>query len=116
MGRRTLAFLAAALGGGIELFGSIYGQGVAGQGILFGALGEATRDEGAIIGFVLATATIAAGVTLMLLRETRWAALVIAACALVGTAVAGQTFGYGALVALGGAALAAVVDRTVPLA
>ena len=115
MDRRTAAFLAAALGGGIELFGALYGQGVLGHGMLFGALGEATRGEAAMIGFVLATATIVSGVFLMLVRETRWPSVVIIASSVVGTLVAGQVFGYGAAAALIGALIAARVDRTAPL-
>ena len=115
MGRRTAAFLASALGGGIELFGALYGQGVLGHGMMFGALGDATRGEAAMIGFVLATVTIVSSVLLMLVRETRWPTFVIIASSIVGTVVAGQIFGYGAALALLGAIIASRVDRSAPL-
>ena len=115
MGRRTAAFLAAAIGGGIELFGAIGGQGVLGQGMFFGLAGEATRTEAVVIGFVLGTATIVCAVGLMLVRETRWLATVIVLSSAVGTIVTGQIFGYGALLALLGAVVATRIDRTAPL-
>jgi hypothetical protein len=115
MGRRTAAFLAAALGGGIELFGALYGQGVLGDGMLFGMAGEATRPAAATLGFALGMLTIVAGVGLMLVREPRWLAAGIAAAAIVGTLLAGQIFGYGAALALVGALIATRIDRTAPL-
>lgn len=115
MGRRIAAFLIAALGGAIELFGALYGQGVLGRGMLFGLAGEATRGEAVTIGFVLGTATIVSAVGLMLVRETRSLAAAIALSSIVGTLVAGQVFGYGAALALAGALLATRVDRTAPL-
>ncbi|MEW5990586.1 MAG: hypothetical protein AB1736_04455 [Chloroflexota bacterium] len=115
MGRRTAAFLAAALGGGIQLFGALYGQGVLGHGMLFGLAGDATRGEAAMIGFVLGAATIVAGVGLMLVRDPRLPILVIAVAGIVGTLAAGQIFGYGAGLALIGAVVASRIDRTAPL-
>jgi hypothetical protein len=115
MGRRTAAFLGAALGGGIELFGSIYGQGVMGRGMLFGLAGEGTRTEAVVIGFALATVTIVSGVCLMLVRETRWFIVAVMLSSIVGTLVAGQLFGYGAALAFVGALIATRIDRTAPL-
>jgi hypothetical protein len=115
LGRRTAAFLAAAFGGAIELFGAVYGQGVIGHGMLFGLAGDATRTEAAMIGFVLATVTLVGAVSLMLVRETRWLAAAIAVSSIIGTLVAGQIFGYGAALALLGAIIASRVDRTAPL-
>lgn len=115
MGRRTAAFLAAALGGGIELFGALYGQGVLGEGMLFGIAGAETRPAAAMIGFALGSVTIVAGVGLMLVRETRWLSAVIAAAGITGTLVAGQMFGYGAALALVGSIIATRIDRTAPL-
>lgn len=115
MGRRTAAFLATALGGGIELFGALYGQGVLGDGMFFGLAGAGTRPAAAMIGFALGSATIMAGVGLMLVRETRWLSAAIAAMALGGTLVAGQLFGCGAALTLVGALIATRIDRTAPL-
>jgi len=115
MGRRIAAFLATALGGGIELFGALYGQGVLGDGILFGLAGPGTRPAAAMIGFALGSATIVASVGLMLVRETRWLSVAIAAAAICGTLVAGVMFGYGAALALVGALAATRIDRTAPL-
>jgi len=115
MGRRTAAFLSAALGGGIELFGSLYGQGVLGHGMLFGLAGESTRTEAVVIGFALATLTIVSGVCLMLVRETRWLIAAVMLSSIVGTLVAGQVFGYGAALAFVGAVIATRIDRTTPL-
>jgi hypothetical protein len=115
MGRRTAAFLAAAFGGGIEIFGALYGQGVLGHGMLFGLAGEATRPEAAMIGFVLATVTIVSAVGLMMVRETRWFSAAIVLSSVVGTLVAGQMFGYGAALAFIGALVATRIDRTAPL-
>jgi hypothetical protein len=115
MGRRTAAFLAAALGGGIEIFGALYGQGMMGHGMLFGMAGDATRSAGAMIGFGLATATIVSAVCLMMVRETRWLTVVIAVASVAGTLAAGQLFGYGAALALFGALVATRIDRTAPL-
>jgi hypothetical protein len=115
MGRRTAAFLATALGGGIELFGAIYGQGVRGDGMCFGMAGAGTRPAAAMIGFTLGSATIVAGVGLMLVRETRWLSTAIAAAGIGGTLVAGLMFGIGAALALMGALIATRIDRTAPL-
>lgn len=115
MGRRTAAFLMAAFGGTIELFGALYGQGVLGQGMLFGLAGDSTRTEAVMIGFVLGTVTIVSAVCLMLVREPRWLVAAIVAAAVVGTLVAGQVFGYGAALSLIGAIVATRIDRTAPL-
>jgi hypothetical protein len=115
MGQRLAAFLAAAIGGMIELFGAVGWQGVRGGGALFGLLGSETRTEAVLIGFVLGTATVVAAVTIMLRRDARAAAAVIAVCAVAGTLVAGQVYGIGALLALLGAVLATRLDRTRPL-
>jgi hypothetical protein len=115
MGRRIAAFLAAALGGGIELFGALYGQGVLGNGMLFGLAGPGTRPAAAMIGFVLGSATIVTGVGLMLVRETRWLSAVIIGASVVGTLVAGPLYGVGAGLALIGGLVATRIDRTVPL-
>jgi len=115
MGRRTAAFLAAALGGGIELFGALYGQGVLGHGLLFGLAGSGTRPEAAMIGFVVGGATIVAAVGLMFVRDPRRLAVVIVALAVAGTLAAGQMFAYGAALSLVAALVASRVDRTAPL-
>ncbi len=115
MGRRFAAFLAAVLGGGVELFGAIAGQGVLGHGMLFGALGPDTRTEGVILGFAMATLTLVCGVLLMFVRETRVLAAIITVAAIVGTLAAGPLFALGAAIALVGVVLAARVDRTAPL-
>lgn len=115
MGRRTTAFLLAAFGGGYEIFGALVGQGMLGHGMFFGLAGDATRAPAAMIGFALATATIVAAVGLMMVRETRWLSVAIVVFSIVGTLVAGQTFGYGAALALAGALLATRIDRAVAL-
>ncbi len=115
MGRRFAAFLAAVFGGGVELFGALFGQGVLGRGMLFGAAGPETLTEGVIIGIVAASVTLACGVLLMFVRETRGLAAVIALAAVAGTLAAGALFGAGALLSLVGVVLALRVDRTAPL-
>lgn len=115
MGRRTAAFLAAAFGGGIELFGALYGQGVLGNGMLFGLAGAGTRTEGVMIGFVLGAVTIVSAVCLMLVRETHWLSVAIVVSSVIGTLAAGQIFGFGAALAFVGAILATRIDRTAPL-
>lgn len=115
MGRRTVAFLATAFGGAIELFGALYGQGVLGHGMLFGLAGESTRTEAVMIGFVLGAATLMAAVGLMLVRETRWLSALIIVAGVVGTLVAGFVYGLGAALALVGGLVAARIDRTAPL-
>jgi hypothetical protein len=115
MGRRTTSFLMAAVGGAIELFGALYGQGVLGEGMLFGLAGPETRPTGAMVGFALASVTIVAAVGLMLVRETRWLSLAIALSSIAGTLAAGQLFGYGAALALIGAIIATRIDRSAPL-
>ncbi|OGO52719.1 MAG: hypothetical protein A2V84_10330 [Chloroflexi bacterium RBG_16_70_13] len=115
MGQRTAAFLAAAFGGGIELFGALYGQGVLGHGLLFGLVGSDTRPEAAMLGFAIGSATIVAGVGLMLVRDPRRLAAIVAVMAVVGTLAAGQMFAYGAALSLMGAVVATRIDRTAPL-
>ncbi len=115
MGRRTAAFLLAALGGGYEIFGALVGQGMLGHGMFFGLAGDATRAPAAMIGFALATGTIVAAVLLMMVRETRWLTVTITVFSVVGTLVAGQTFGYGAALAFVGALIATRINRTAPL-
>ncbi|MEO8208041.1 MAG: hypothetical protein ABI598_03315 [Chloroflexota bacterium] len=115
MGRRTAAFLAAAFGGAYEIFGAIVGQGMQGHGMLFGLAGEETKSAAVVIAFVLATVTIVSAVSIMLVRDTRKLSIVIIIAGLAGTLVAGQTFGYGAALALVGALIATRVDRTAPL-
>ena len=115
MGRRTAAFLMAAFGGGLELVGALYGQGVLGHGMLFGIAGDATRSDATTIGFVLGPVTIVLAVCLMLVRDTRWVVALIVAVGLIGTLVAGQMFGYGAGLALIAAVVATRIDRTAAL-
>ncbi len=115
MGRRTAAFLAAAFGGTYEIFGAIVGQGMLGHGMLFGLGGEETKSAAVVISFVLATVTIVSAVAIMLVRETRWLSATIIGAGVVGTLLAGQTFGYGAALALVGALVATRIDRTAPL-
>ena len=115
VGRRTAAFLAAAFGGAIELFGALYGQGVLGHGMLFGLAGDATRTDAAMIGFVFGTTTIVGAVGLMLVRETRWLSALIIVASIAGTLVAGLVYGVGAALALVGGIVAARIDRTAPL-
>lgn len=115
MGRRTAAFLLAAFGGCIELFGALYGQGVMGHGMLFGLLGDATRTEGTMIGFVLGTATLVGAVGLMFVRETRWLTLAILVSSVAGTLAAGLLYGFGATLAMFGAIIATRIDRTASL-
>lgn len=115
MGRRLAAFLAAAFGGTIELFGSLFGQGIIGTGALFGLLGPSTRTEATMLGFVLGTVTIVAAVALMFVRDPRRLAQVVVACAVVGTLAAGTIFGLGAVLAIVGAVLAYRIDREAPL-
>lgn len=115
MGRRFTAFLTAASGGAIELFGALAGQGVLGSGALFGLLGPGSRTEATMLGFVLGTVTIVAAVAVMFARDARRLAAVIAIAAVIGTLAAGTIFGLGALLAIVGAILAARIDRNAPL-
>jgi len=116
MDRRFAAFFAVVIGGGLELFGALGGQGVLGHGLLFGLLGPETRTEAVIAGIVMATVTLVCGVLLMFVRETRPLAATIAVAAIVGTLAAGALFGLGAAISLVGVVLALRLDRSAPLA
>lgn len=115
MKRRYTAFLAVASGGAIELFGALFGEGVRGHGALFGLAGQSTLDEATVLGFMLGAATIVLAVVVMFRRDARLLAGAVAVVGIVGTLVAGQLFGAGALIACVGAVLAARLDRTVPV-
>jgi len=115
MGRRLAAFVAVTFGGAFELFGAMFGQGVRGNGLLFGLGGPETLTEAAVIGVVVAVATLVLGVLIMFARDARPTAAAIAALSVGGTLAAGSLFGVGAALALLGALLAARLDRTVPL-
>jgi hypothetical protein len=115
MGQRFGAFFATVLGGGLELFGALGGQGVLGHGMLFGLLGPETRTEAVIVGIVMAAVTLVCGVLLMFVRDTRPLAAIIAVAGIVGTLAAGALFGLGALIALVGVVLAVRLDRSAPL-
>ena len=115
MGRRFLAFLAALLGVAGMLFGAIYGQGMAGTGMFFGAAGVDTATVGAFIGIATAGVTLVAAILLMFVRDVRPLAVVLALAGVVGTLAAGLLFGVGALLAILGSAIALTVDREAPL-
>ena len=116
MGRRLAAFLTAGFGAMIELFGSLYGQGVVGHGALFGLAGPQTLSEATTIGFLMATLTIAVAVALMFVRDARGLGALLVIASIVGTLAAGFLFGIGAVLALIGATLALRLDRSAPLA
>jgi len=115
MGWRLSAFVAVILGGAFELFGALFGQGVRGTGLLFGIGGMDTLSEAAVIGTLVAVATLVLGVLIMFVRDARPAALILAVLAVGGTLAAGTLFGVGAALVLVGALLAVRLDRTVPL-
>lgn len=116
MSRRYVAFLVALAGAGAQLFGSIVGQGMMGQGMLFGAAGPDTSGAGALVGLVAAVASLFAAVLLMLVRDVRAPVAVLLVAGALGTLAAGFVFGVGALIALVGARLARGVDRSAPVA
>jgi hypothetical protein len=116
MGRRFAAFVAAGFGAMIELFGSLYGQGIVGHGALFGLAGPETLSEATTIGFLMATLTIVIAVAVMFVRDARGLGAVLVIASVVGTLAAGSLFGIGAILALVGATLALRLDRNAPLA
>jgi hypothetical protein len=110
--RRELAFLVALLGSGFQLFGAMYGQGMRGDGMLFGAWGPDTATLGALIGIVAACASIAAAVSLMLRPDVRPAVAVLVVAGVVGTLAAGTLFGVGAGLAILGGLGALTLDES----
>ena len=115
MMRRFWAFLFMLFGAAVMFFGAMYGQGMAGTGMLFGAAGESTATAGAFIGIAAAGVTLVTAVLLMFVRDVRPLVVVALAAGVVGTLAAGLLFGVGALLALLGSAVALTVDREAPL-
>jgi hypothetical protein len=115
MGRRFVAFLLALFGVAVMLFGAIYGQGMAGTGMFFGAAGVDTATMGAFIGMAAAGVTLVAAILLMFVRDVRPLVVVLLVAGAVGTLAAGLLFGVGALLALLGSLVALTVDREAPL-
>lgn len=115
MNRRFAAFFIALMGAGFELFGAMVGQGMLGTGMLFGAAGSETTDAGALLGTVAAIVSVAATVSLMLVRDVRPLVVTLFLATIVGTLAAGTLFGIGAAVAAFGGAIALTVDRDASL-
>lgn len=115
MDRRFVAFLVALFGVAAMFFGAMYGQGMIGSGMLFGAAGADTADVGAFIGIAAAAVTLVADVLLMFVRDTRPLVVVLILASVVGTLAAGTLFGVGALLAILGGAIALTVDRKAPI-
>jgi hypothetical protein len=115
MGRRYAAFLLAALGSGLELFGAMVGQGMLGQGLLFGLGGPGTVNLAVELGMLAAAVSLVAAVALMFAQDPRHIAWTIAIVAGLGTLAAGPVFALTAAVAVAGAVLAHRVDRRLPV-
>lgn len=115
MMRRFLALLFMLFGAAGMFFGAMYGQGMAGTGMFFGAAGESTATVGALIGLVAAGVTLVTSVLLMFVRDVRPLVVIALIAGTVGTLAAGLLFGVGALLALVGSGIALTVDREAPL-
>lgn len=112
---RVSAFLLGVFAGIFELAGSILGLGVAGVGFVFGGGGLLSVSTGVGMAMVLAVATIFAAVAVMLVRDARQLAILIAVAA-TGAIVAGGPFALpGGLMALGAAWLAFRLDLSAAL-
>jgi hypothetical protein len=115
MNRRFVAFLMMLFGAAVMFFGAMYGQGMQGTGLFFGAADGSTSTAGALIGIAVAAVTLVVSVLLMFVRDVRPLVVVALAACAVGTLAAGLLFGIGALLALLGSAIALTVDREAPL-
>jgi hypothetical protein len=112
---RRVSFLVAVFGAGLELFGAIVGQGMLGEGMLFGAAGPGTAILGALVGIACALVSLVAGVLLMFVRDVRPLAVLIVVAGLFGSLAAGPQFALGAGVTCIGAVIALSVDRSASL-
>jgi hypothetical protein len=115
MNRRFVAFLMMLFGAAVMFFGAMYGQGMQGTGLFFGAADGSTSTAGALIGIAAAAVTLVVSVLLMFVRDVRPLVVIALAAGAVGTLAAGLLFGVGALLALLGSAIALTVDREAPL-
>jgi len=111
MGRRYVAFLVALFGSGFMLFGAMYGQGMAGSGMFFGAAGVDTASMGAFVGIAAAWVSLIATILLMFVRDVRPLAIIILLAGVVGVLAAGTLFAAGALLTFVGAGIALTVRR-----
>ena len=113
--RRYVAFLVALMGAGFQFFGAMVGQGMLGDGMLFGVAGAETADAGALLGTVAAIVSLGAAVSLMLVRDVRRLAAGLFMVGILGMLAAGTLFGVGAAIAALGGAIALTVDRNASL-
>ena len=106
MTRRDLAFLLAVLGAGAQFFGAMVGQGMLGDGLLFGLVGTQTGNLAAVIGLVVAAACLVVAVRLMFVTDTRASGRVLVALVIVGALAAGPIYLLTALPTLAGGGIA----------
>jgi hypothetical protein len=115
MNRRFLAFLMMLFGAAVMFFGAMYGQGMQGTGLFFGAADASTSTVATLIGIAAAGVTLVTSVLLMFVRDVRPLVVIALVAGAIGTLAAGLLFGVGALLALLGSAIALTVDREAPL-
>jgi hypothetical protein len=106
MGRRDVAFILAALGGGLQFFGAMVGQGMLGSGLLFGLGGSGTGYLATMIGLAAAGVTLVLAVRLMFVEDTRSTGRLLLVTVAVGTLAAGPIYLATALPTIAGAAIA----------
>lgn len=92
MSRRDLAFLLAAIGAGAQFFGAMVGQGMLGDGLLFGLAGPQTGNLAAVIGLLAAALAMVLAVRLMFVDDTRATGRVLVVTVIIGTLAAGPIY------------------------
>ena len=75
----------ALFGAGFEFFGAMYGQGMIGTGMIFGAAGADTASLGALLGIVAACTSLIAAVLPIFVRHVRPLAATLLAADIIGT-------------------------------
>jgi hypothetical protein len=115
MGRRYAAFLLAAVGAGAEFFGAMVGQGLLGQGLVFGLAGPGTVHVAVLLGVLAATVSLVAAVMIMFVADARTLGRVLIAAGILGSIAAGPIFALTALAAVGGGLIALRIDASIPI-
>jgi hypothetical protein len=90
--RRDVAFILAAIGGALQFFGAMVGQGMLGSGLLFGLGGEGTGYLATLIGLLAAGVTVVLAVRLMFVMDTRPTGRLLLVAVAIGTLAAGLIY------------------------
>jgi len=92
MTRRDAAFVLAAIGAGAQFFGAMVGQGILGDGLLFGLAGPSTGNLAAVIGLAAAAVSLVLAVRLMFVGDTRSTGRLLIVTVIIGTLAAGPIY------------------------